>query len=90
MLFITWKNQLGHACDLDLNVKREFKFETIPKEGWSATYNMMTDEFIVSDGTYMLCVWDRDTLEKTRRVNGAIQWADGNGAVNSQPLHYLN
>ena len=90
LLQLTWKNQIGYVYDLDLNLIREFKYETISKEGWGVTYNMMKEEFIVSDGTSMLYMWDRDTLEETRRVNVTLTWADANGTLTTEALSYLN
>jgi len=90
LLLLTWKSQLGYIYDLDLNLVREFKFETNSKEGWGVTYNMMDEEFVVSDGTSILYMWDRDTLEETRRLNVTIKYPDANGTIISQPLNYLN
>jgi len=49
-------------------VLKEFYFDTGTGEGWGITYNSISKEFIVSDGSDNIYFWDRDTLQEKRRI----------------------
>ena len=68
LIQLTWKDKVGFIYSLpDLEVIREFKYETVTGEGWGITFVEHTNEFYVSDGSEWLMVWDVDTLEEKRR-----------------------
>ena len=71
IIMITWKKQAGFIYDADsFELVKAFTYTTTaPKhEGWGITYNPSTNEFIVSDGSSFLYIWDVDTLEEKRKV----------------------
>lgn len=69
LIQLTWKHKVGFVYNATtLEVIREFKFNTVTKEGWGITYNPDARELIVSDGSDFLYFWDEDTLQEIRRL----------------------
>ena len=71
IIMLTWKKQAGFIYDADsFEVVKSFTYTTTaPKhEGWGITHNPSMNEFLVSDGSNFLYVWDVDTLEEKRKV----------------------
>jgi glutamine cyclotransferase len=77
LIQITWKERTGWIYDADsLQRLQEFRFSTSTNEGWGITYNNRTKEFIVSDGSHWLHIWDRDTLQEKRRIPVVVATAE--------------
>lgn len=84
---ITWKNRVGKIYSLpDLEVVKEFTFNTSTGEGWGISFIPRRNEFVVSDGSEHLMFWDAETLEEKRRV--AVTWERAPGEVLT--VRYVN
>lgn len=83
---LTYKAKLGFIYDIhDLSAPpKEFRYETTTGEGWGFTYDKKHDEFIVSDGSAFLHVWDRETLKQVRKHQ--IMRLNGRQATNINEL----
>ena len=92
LIEITWKEQTGFIYDCDTFEKlKEFKYTTDHghgDQGWGITYDEANKEFIVSDGTQYLFIWDRDTLEEKRKV--AVTRFDGSEQKNLNELEFID
>ncbi|KAL7555255.1 hypothetical protein ACHAWF_018913 [Thalassiosira exigua] len=92
---ITWREQTGFIYDpVTLELLRTFTYTTTPgygyraHQGWGITYDSVREEFIVSDGTKHLYVWDRDTLAQKRKV--AVTRLNGQSASRLNELEYMD
>ena len=91
LIHITWQTQTGFIYDADtLETLKEFKYTTTPpqNEGWGITYNPLSQEFIVSDGSKFLYFWDRDTLVEKRKVS--VTRLDGKDQDQMNELEYID
>lgn len=91
LIHITWQTQTGFIYDADtLETLKEFKYTTTPpqNEGWGITYNPSSEEFIVSDGSKFLYLWDRDTLVEKRKVS--VTRLDGRDQDQMNELEYVD
>jgi glutamine cyclotransferase len=73
---LTWKAQTGFIYDIDtLEVVQEFKYSTNTTEGWGITFDSANNEFLVSDGSEWIHVWDATspTLQEKRRYPVTFQ-----------------
>jgi glutamine cyclotransferase len=69
LIQLTWKDKIGFIYSLpDMNIIREFAYQTVTGEGWGITFVEHNSEFYVSDGSEWLMVWDAETLEEKRRI----------------------
>jgi len=91
LIEITWKRQTGWIYDAEtLTQLKEFTYTTTSPEheGWGITYDASKEEFIVSDGTQYLYVWDRDTLAEKRKI--AVTRFNGRSQNNLNELEYMD
>jgi glutamine cyclotransferase len=64
---LTWKEKTGFIYDRDtLTQVSSFSFSTKRNQGWGITVRKNT--FIVSDGSRVLHIWDKSTLQEIKRV----------------------
>lgn len=69
LLQLTWQEQIAFIYDAEtFQVLQQFSFTTTTNEGWGVTYNPHHHEFIVSDGSDWLHIWDANTMKQVRRV----------------------
>lgn len=88
---LTWREKAGFIYDANtLDVLEEFTFSTASSEGWGITFDAGSNEFLVSDGSSLVLVWDGSTLEEKRRIEVKIPRADDNGDISWHPVKYLN
>ena len=89
LIQLTWKSQKGFIRNINtLQVIQEFEFTTTKNEGWGIAYNDIQHEFIVSDGSPFLHIWDAHTLKQTRKVQVTRQ--NGGKADNLNELEFVN
>jgi len=87
LIQLTWKDKVGKIYSLpDMNIIKEFSYDTVTGEGWGITFVPHRNEFYLSDGSEHLIVWDAITLEEKRRIVVMFDRGDGN----PNPVQYLN
>ena len=87
LIQLTWKNKVGKIYSLpDMELIKEFTYNTVTGEGWGITFVPHTNEFYVSDGSEYLMIWDATTLEEKRRI--IVTFDRGQGNINH--VKYLN
>jgi glutamine cyclotransferase len=64
LIQITWLEKTGFIYTDNLELLREFTYSTSTGEGWGIAYKKNTHEFLVSDGSHYIMIWDADTLEE--------------------------
>ncbi|GMH93052.1 hypothetical protein TrVE_jg7787 [Triparma verrucosa] len=73
-VMLTWKEKTGLYVDSDdLTVASKFNYRTHTGEGWGITN--LGDDYVVSDGSDWLFVWDGVTMEEKRRFR--VRMSDG-------------
>jgi len=88
LIQLTWKNKVGKIYSLpQMEIVKEFTYDTVTGEGWGITFVPHTNEFYVSDGSDYLMVWDAETLVEKRRIRVTFQ---GNGARYLNELEFVN
>lgn len=88
LIQLTWKDKVGFVYSLpDMQIIKEFSYETTTGEGWGITFAEHTNEFYVSDGSEWLMVWDAETLEEKRRI--AVTFDRGSETVTVNLLNEL-
>jgi glutamine cyclotransferase len=66
---ITWKSKRGFIYNAtNLELIDEFAYTTTRNEGWGITWDRCQNEFIVTDGSPYLHIWDPDTMAEKRKV----------------------
>lgn len=93
IIMITWREKTGFILDSEtLEIVSEFAYTTTQRQGdqgWGITYDKSNHEFIVSDGSVYLYVWDADTLEEKRRV-GPVTRFDGREQDELNELEFMD
>ncbi len=68
-LQLTWQEKTAFVYDAhSMEQIDKFTYETSTGEGWGVTYDASQHEFIVSDGSDYLMIWDADTFQEKRRI----------------------
>lgn len=87
LIQLTWKTKIGKIYSLpEMNMIKEFTYDTVTGEGWGITFIPHRNEFYISDGSEYLLVWDAVTLEEKRRI--VVTFDRGDGQANN--VQYLN
>ena len=72
ILQLTWKKRTALVYDSDtFEVLSTFQFTTKANEGWGVTLRQDSngvEQFVVSDGSDSLHMWDKTTFQETSRV----------------------
>jgi len=92
LIQITWKEKTGFIYDArSLKQLEEFQYETSNGQGWGITHNGGTNEFYVTDGSYILMAWDATTRKETRRieVTRRISSSDGDRTLRVSMLNEI-
>mmetsp|Transcript_502 Transcript_502/g.1003 ORF Transcript_502/g.1003 Transcript_502/m.1003 type:complete len:262 (+) Transcript_502:497-1282(+) len=87
LIQLTWKSKVGKIYSLpEMQLLKEFKYNTVTGEGWGITFVPHRNEFYVSDGSEYLMVWDTETLEEKRRIVVTFE----RGAGSTENVKYVN
>lgn len=90
LIHLTWQEETGFIYRAsDFEILKTFSFTTFKREGWGITFDPINKEFIVSDGSQYLHVWDSETLQETRRIAVQMPQPTADGTF-LQPIPYLN
>jgi len=82
LIHIVWKEQTGFIMDADtLETLETFSFSTRRNEGWGITYNPTANQFLVTDGSSYLHVWDATSLQEISRISVTLQLDDTSPAT---------
>lgn len=85
---LTWREKTAFVYDAEtLNLLRSFQYDTITHEGWGITWDETNSEFIVSDGSDFLYIWDSETFEEKRRFKVYAYTDNGSSPI---PVTLLN
>eukprot|EP00977_Amphora_coffeiformis_P004424 scaffold945_cov170-Amphora_coffeaeformis.AAC.4 len=84
LIQLTYKRKTGFVYNLEdmSQPPSSFDFETVTAEGWGMTYNDISKEIIVSDGSTYLLFWDPNTFQELRRVKVQRQFGKDSRNIN--------
>ena len=86
LILLTYTKQTAFIYDpTTLTLLHTFQYTTAPpnNEGWGITYDPTDHEFIVSDGTSTLYIWDGTTYQEKRQIQQVTRF-------DTTPQYHLN
>jgi glutamine cyclotransferase len=86
LILLTYTKQTAFIYDpTTLTLLHTFQYTTTPpkNEGWGITYDPTEHEFIVSDGTSTLYIWDSTTYQEKRQIQQVTRF-------DTTPQYHLN
>lgn len=91
LILLTYTKQTAFIYDpATLTLIDSFQYTTTPpkNEGWGITYDPTEHEFIVSDGTSTLYIWDSRTYQEKRQIH--VTRFDGTPQYHLNELEFIN
>jgi glutamine cyclotransferase len=86
---ITWKKGTGFVYNAtNLDVMKEFTYQTTNGEGWGICYEPSRDVFFVSDGTNYVHTWDSSSFQLLTKV--PVTMRETATTTNEQSVYRIN
>uniref|UniRef100_A0A7S3V5H2 Glutamine cyclotransferase n=1 Tax=Chaetoceros debilis TaxID=122233 RepID=A0A7S3V5H2_9STRA len=85
---LTWREKTAFVYDAEtLSLLRSFQYDNFTGEGWGITWDENNSEFIISDGSDFLYIYDTENFEEKRRFKVSAYTDHGSSPI---PVTLLN